>query len=452
MTEPQPPIPEPHDMVLGDVIATLASGDVEGLLGCREGTQIDFKGQAYDLRSPSPKGARDLAADVAAFANAQGGAIVLGVRTTISGTSLSEVASEIAGVKPSAISEEQIRKIVGEHIHPNVEDLRLRSFPISDERQVAMIEVPAQKDGIGPFLVDRLPDADRERDLPHAVGWPIRAGSETRWESLAHIQQQLSMSRLFQRSRSMATQSREAPMSAVARRGDDLRFLDTLLARRPDDWQGRPLYILRVSPVNPARRVEDFYGAFREDLGSWRGLRSAGFNLNLSWAELEPIEDWLADVVSRTGVLVHRDGTVVSVAVGSEDFLGWSSQRADAEHLEVNPWVICEFTLETLRLAMDFIGPKVAASCWRMDFVGRDFGGTPKLYIGRGTNFGPRGWGHRHDATTLTPEGFIEGGPDTMEAALGILREVYGTAFGLGHDAVPFQRDGRIDPDLIAGD
>ena len=68
----------------------LASGRFDELLGTGETRWLDFK-TFVDINKP--KGRRDLAADIASFANSNGGALVVGVRTVQD----PETSQEIAG-------------------------------------------------------------------------------------------------------------------------------------------------------------------------------------------------------------------------------------------------------------------------------------------------------------------------------------------------------------------
>jgi Putative DNA-binding domain len=62
--------------VLGPDTSAIDGHKIEGLMGWREDTDLDFK-QALDR---TPKGRRGLVVDVVAMANARGGLIVVGIR------------------------------------------------------------------------------------------------------------------------------------------------------------------------------------------------------------------------------------------------------------------------------------------------------------------------------------------------------------------------------------
>lgn len=66
-------------MTLGELFQVLASGRWDGLIGAAESQQVDFKKSPYQLAQERQKW--ELAKDVTAFANATGGAIVVGAET-----------------------------------------------------------------------------------------------------------------------------------------------------------------------------------------------------------------------------------------------------------------------------------------------------------------------------------------------------------------------------------
>src|SRR5260370_40605430 len=63
----------------GELVEVLVRGDFERLLGTEESSWVEFKRDPYHLKTP--RDCWELAKDVAAFANHQGGTIVIGVAT-----------------------------------------------------------------------------------------------------------------------------------------------------------------------------------------------------------------------------------------------------------------------------------------------------------------------------------------------------------------------------------
>jgi hypothetical protein len=125
----------------------LRGGRVDVLLGRREGTWLDCK------RTPYPKtdvGRLELAKDVAAFANADGGVLALGIATRKDNNV--EIASAVMPCVLGAVNVHSYRRTIQRRVHPYPE--RLEIFPISDSGgEVWIISIPPQPEELKPFLV-----------------------------------------------------------------------------------------------------------------------------------------------------------------------------------------------------------------------------------------------------------------------------------------------------------
>jgi hypothetical protein len=135
--------------------------------GLRETEQLDFKSALYGTTDSAK---RELAGDLAAFANHRGGVLVLGVQET------NGSASGTPGVEITDAEELRMRSIIAGNVTPH--------FPI-DIHPVALVSEP----GRGFYLVTVAPSASR----PHAVRkdidlrYPRRDGTATRWLSESEI-------------------------------------------------------------------------------------------------------------------------------------------------------------------------------------------------------------------------------------------------------------------------
>ena len=152
-------IPQRLAAVLGDELTAVDEARLRSLVGLREGDDLDVKAERYGT-SDSDK--RELCADVAAFANARGGLIVIGA------TERNEVVDALAPV------------------HTSGEELRILSIlanSIVPPTQVDVHIVPASTAGFGYVLIAvaasvRAPHAvAKEQDLRY----PVRDGSHKRW-------------------------------------------------------------------------------------------------------------------------------------------------------------------------------------------------------------------------------------------------------------------------------
>jgi hypothetical protein len=156
-------------------------GLIRPLLGQPECAWLDGKVAPYRLTTVPEK--LELAKDVAAFANAEGGLIVVGVKTErgTDGDLLvdeSRFPLELMGVQ-------QCRDIVRDRVFPAVAGMDVGSRELEDGRGIGYIHVPPQPPERKPFLVRGAVVEGRVRSTTMAI--PTRDGPDTRWADVAEV-------------------------------------------------------------------------------------------------------------------------------------------------------------------------------------------------------------------------------------------------------------------------
>jgi hypothetical protein len=138
-----------------ELLAVLRVGDLDELIGVREDVEVEFKRQPYQLDQEGEK--FELAKDVSAFANAGGGAIVIGVQTDRSEESPTDQAVRLRLLERGLVDEERYVAVVTERIYPRVQSVRIAFHPsaVNDDRGVVVIDVPPQAEAEKLFLVQR---------------------------------------------------------------------------------------------------------------------------------------------------------------------------------------------------------------------------------------------------------------------------------------------------------
>lgn len=159
------------------------AGFLEVLVGLREGSWFDAKGEPYRLDGVAGK--LELAKDVASFANAQGGLILAGARTARDRNG--EAVTQLGRMPLRLVDVTRVRDTLAARVFPSIEglDIRAVSAPDDDERGVMMIHVPPQQRGRQPFMVRGVEDAGRYTAVYLAV--PTRRGDSTEWSDVATI-------------------------------------------------------------------------------------------------------------------------------------------------------------------------------------------------------------------------------------------------------------------------
>jgi hypothetical protein len=400
--------------------------------GTSEGPWLDFKRDAYDL--DRPKGRRDLISDVAAFANDQGGIVLLGVRAERVEGSQQELATELSPIPPERVDIERMLALIRSHVRPILQ-VDVRRYPHADQGdELVAVIVDPQPDHNKPFIVDRVADVGNDRDLPHAVGWPVRHGADTAWTDVGRIQQLISTGL---RAAAPTSPPTRTPIAEDA--DEHLRMLQAADA----DWEHWAIIIIQAIPVATGEIV-DFYGSFADTVGNWKGVREHGFDLNLDWGTTKVGSHLVAESSSQF-VAVSRSGVVTAAAIGSPDFLGWSNhQNEDPDVVRINPYVIVEFPTETVRFAVEAVGPAVGATGWRYRVSGDRLTAPKPLHLV--TRPGPLAFlGHSIEpiANTFTRE--VRSIGDVSVDAFNVVAEIFGSGFGAGRDLIPFADRGRVD-------
>jgi hypothetical protein len=128
--------------VFGKPISEVTLQDVRRLVEDRvpEGRSLDYKAEFYE---PTPKGRREFASDVAAFANTEGGLLVFGVserRLQGDQTSEPEAVVGLTGFTLGAFA--RYEQSLGSILAPRVTGLEVELLEGEEQRSVLLINVP----------------------------------------------------------------------------------------------------------------------------------------------------------------------------------------------------------------------------------------------------------------------------------------------------------------------
>ncbi|MFE9296219.1 AlbA family DNA-binding domain-containing protein [Streptomyces niveus] len=132
------------------VRALVMAGIPEALLGSVENDWLDVKRQGYGISAASQK--YEFSCDVASFANAeQGGVIVLGIATEVN-SSGSDVLCSVVPCRRGSLNVQKYRHALRERVVPPIDGLEIDvvELPAGD---VLCVYVPPQPEELKPFLV-----------------------------------------------------------------------------------------------------------------------------------------------------------------------------------------------------------------------------------------------------------------------------------------------------------
>ena len=123
----------------GEVLEKLEGLDFEALIGLVETEWLDAKQTPHHLDSQKRK--LELAKDVAAFANAGGGIIVIGFDCEKEPTTSSERICEVCQFPVSRVDPNKYSQILADLVHPPPRGVSVRVFEADDKKGVAAIVV-----------------------------------------------------------------------------------------------------------------------------------------------------------------------------------------------------------------------------------------------------------------------------------------------------------------------
>jgi hypothetical protein len=134
------------------ILRAIQAGRSEALIGKQESELLEVKSMAYDLRKGEESYWKlELAKDVAQFANAHdGGILLIGYRTaSINGL---DIIKRLTPVQPKSTRLQAYRDVLKSRIHPPISGLQIGSVPVSGN-EIIYFYVPPQPEENKPYLI-----------------------------------------------------------------------------------------------------------------------------------------------------------------------------------------------------------------------------------------------------------------------------------------------------------
>jgi hypothetical protein len=162
----------------------VASGHGQALEGCAEGPWLDAKSAPYRLsRGSGDLATWELAKDVASFANASGGLIVIPAREhSEHGRAILD---EVGEMPLADVNPQRYRDLIAAHVFPIVEDLDIGIRESTPGRGGFWIFVPEQPESLKPFVVRGARAEDKI--LTTHLSIPRRVEADTRYATIAEV-------------------------------------------------------------------------------------------------------------------------------------------------------------------------------------------------------------------------------------------------------------------------
>ncbi len=166
--------------------AVLGNGKPAELLGLAECGWLDVKDGVYQLDDPAK--AEELVKDVAGFANANAGGLLL-VGFSTKKEHDREILDKVRPVPRALVDLDRHRKLIRERVIPPPRGVSVAWIDCGQKTGVLVIDVPAQPPACLPYVV---PGPTRLVNVSHvSVAVPVREGDATAWLPQAEIQRLL---------------------------------------------------------------------------------------------------------------------------------------------------------------------------------------------------------------------------------------------------------------------
>lgn len=169
-----------------EILEILHSKDFDELIGLIEYSQFDAK-QKYSL--DSDRGKYELAKDVAAMANSDGGVLVVGLTTDKIQETKEEVVAAVSLLKEEEANKEQYEHLVANRIYPCIKGLSVDWVPSIRNQGMGLlaITVPNQAGDDKPFLIKNVVEEDGSRLKEIIFSYPFRVTDHTKSHNVERI-------------------------------------------------------------------------------------------------------------------------------------------------------------------------------------------------------------------------------------------------------------------------
>jgi hypothetical protein len=340
-----------------EVIECLEASKFEDLIDLVENEWLEAKQSPYTFNNRRSK--LELAKDITALANGSGGLLLIGFATE---RKPDRPGDSIRAVRPfslSLIDPDQYRKLLAEWVYPPLDMLEIRLFPDNADPQkaVAVIVVDESVTSAGkPYLVTKMLD-ENEAVLGAQVGFFERRFDRVPTVSPGRLQQLLRAGQSFDAigARLQSIECSIALLTQVPRkvenRGIEAEALADRLAQARADAERRSSPVIYFTAS--AQGYCDFPTLFTSRservvrlIENPPTLRANGFGVYAGRASSIMGGRFRRSILLGYRLLdLWKDGLLVFIGEGDEDFLAWSTRGGPDDPITINTYVLAESVL-----------------------------------------------------------------------------------------------------------
>ncbi|HUW83696.1 MAG TPA: hypothetical protein VMZ31_12970 [Phycisphaerae bacterium] len=375
-----------------DIRESLQSRRFSDLRGTVESIHFEAKKEPYRLEDARQK--LELAKDVSAMINAQGGVIVIGLQTKRSPTHLGDEVIKVHPFPRSRMDSDVYYDVLHQWIYPApAVDIQWYDSPDDPGKGLGAIWVDAEPHTLNPYLMVQAGVNDCGKLTELLFGYAVRTFACVRPMRVQEIHALIREGR-FGRAREESDRRRhelvdneQKKVSAQSRREQLRRRAEQLLDAAA--LASQPAYVLQATPLEPVEIPGLFTERDSEVVHLLRKpprLRPHGFTVGTGGDPQIKEGEARCAVNAGRALGLWRDGTLIFVAGGDADFLCWATQeREGQDSLLINQLVLVESAYTFVLLAAQIFGlvsTGVSGSVFGLHI--KNMPGTPPLRLGPG--------------------------------------------------------------------
>lgn len=352
-----------------EIAEILRSGDFSRLIGGIEHDHLECESAPYNLNEDRDK--MELAKDVSALANADGGIVLIGIQTEREPLHQGDIIRRVGCFPQNRINFSQHQSVLGDWVLPSIPGLRFEWHPDAANRDegIASIIVPREASRERPYIVTRVLESTG-RIIGSYVGFFERTRDNVTPMKAAELRDRLKDGRRFVEldtrlgnietmiGNLTAARTIQPPAFTV-----DTVFRRVQQARREVGYEGKPALSLVAWPLQPI----DFPNLFESHeapvvrlLEHPPSLREAGFDFDTRRVS-SIVEGRLRRclIPDHKIVEVWRDGPLICVVPGDDWHLCWGMRSTEETGLRINNlalaetvYLFCEWSLRIYKHAV----------------------------------------------------------------------------------------------------
>jgi hypothetical protein len=346
-----------------EVQEQFSQGILSGIVGLAESAEVDCKREPYPL--DSEHGKQELAKDVAGFANADGGLLIIGAVTESASIRHEDIVVDVRPFLEGLVDISRYLSVIDSWIYPGLSGISANWFSSRQDpaKGVVVIDIPAQDKTNWPFLVVRHIGGTGKREEA-VFGYFERKRDSVDHLSLQELHALLRDGSRFENLLREEFEEIRTLISHIAVSGQTVRAVQNWIplsdriaqSRSVSGFGGEPAYVLAAVPAPPTTIPTLFSNPNAEVvklLGNPPSIRPSGFDL-ATYEQAKIVDGKLRRAVLAGDKLLElwQDGVLIFLAHG-DNFLCWGNNSRRAQHpMLINQLVLIESSFLFVRLSL----------------------------------------------------------------------------------------------------